>query len=446
MKSSNTFFGLLVFSVSSFLNLPLLGEDEYVGYSEISITSTYAPTTESRYNADYDSINTQAFLSANSSTLLVTAQYSDQAENGVHKDNCGSLRVLKLNDGIWTETFARSGNFEHEYLGSEADMSADGQTIAVQSSRNDSANIERVIVYTNEDGEWSQKGSSITISSLEFEDRWTANFAMDDSGSRIIVGDALTTNPSGSSGSFTIYDFIDDQWVSQGTFENSFYDSIGGSYFSYNLDISGDGKTIISSLYGSNDNNIFIYKLSDGLWSLSEQLNVGNIGGYQADESIKLNGDGSTFVASRSNSGVRVYKSTGSEYQQLGSELTGDSNSGFGYSSVINDAGNIILVGSPNQDNYHGMLQLFSYINGDWQQQGKTSYGEYSYSYLGRQVSLSSSGQSFVSNSQSYSSRHSRGVYGFSVFDISDFSITRTAGSYTLNSANSSVSGNIELP
>ena len=61
-------------------------------------------------------------------------------------------------------------------------------------------------------------------------------------------------------------------------------------------------------------------------------------------------------------------------------------------------------------------------------------------------MSLSSSGQSFVSNSQSYSSRHSRGVYGFSVFDISDFSITRTAGSYTLNSANSSVSGNIELP
>lgn len=87
MKSLNTFFGLLVFSASSFLNLPLWGEDEYVGYSDILITSTYESSTRLRYENYGDINSTDNYLNADATVLLVNAPNADYTDNFFQRQN-----------------------------------------------------------------------------------------------------------------------------------------------------------------------------------------------------------------------------------------------------------------------------------------------------------------------------------------------------------------------
>ena len=174
--------------------------------------------------------------------------------------------------------------------------------------------------------------------------------------------------------------------------------------FGNKVKISGDGKTIIVSSLGPDNqedyqSKVSIYKLENNSWSLSKTFGpAGNSGGRQG-HSIDINDDGNIIAYTHKNDGVYIYEYDGSsQWTQKGSVIKIKTANNSPLLS-LNAPGNSILVEEG------GDIKVFDYRKSsgsgtDWIQRGDTIqitnfFGESGVSYL----ALSPDGNAFAISS-----------------------------------------------
>ena len=291
--------------------------------------------------------------------------------------------------------------------GHSVSISEDGLIMAVSARyfSGDIANsdIGHVRIYEWYNNNWLQIGSDI-IGENDNE-KIGNSISLNANGNMIAIG--ISEYNSGNGG-VRIYQNINNAWTKIGEL-NGYNDSVAD-----HLDVvlSSDGKIVA---YGSYMNNsvtgrVDVYKYVNNTWE-----SMGNILGTSAGEmfgaKIALSADGNILATSapaNSDNGnnlgqVRVYNYINNTWNQLGSDIDGESDNDYSGSSVsLNAAGNILAIGSMNNDDNdtnetRGHVRVYKYINGkyadaDWIQLGNDIDGKFVNSMFGNSVSLNNDG------------------------------------------------------
>lgn len=173
-------------------------------------------------------------------------------------------------------------------------------------------------------------------------------------------------------------------------------------WFGDEISISDDGN-ILALIGGFNarDNRVNIFNFSNGDWQPYgidvEGIHYGGQNAY----GITLSGDGKTF-ATGGEGIVRIYNYTSGDWIPKGSTLSTTAISVIGLS--LSSDGNIIAIGSPNyspplsrglvppEPPSVGIVQVFKYESGNWNQIGGDIVGIVYGEDSGRSVSLSDDG------------------------------------------------------
>ncbi|NPA35407.1 MAG: T9SS type A sorting domain-containing protein [Chlorobi bacterium] len=120
--------------------------------------------------------------------------------------------------------------------------------------------------------------------------------------------------------------------------------------------------------------------------------------------SISISGDGTIMAVGApdndengTNSGsVSIYKLNGTEWQQLGNIIYGESGDNSGCSVSLSDDGSIVAIGANNGGSWsqYGTVRIYQYNSGSntWVQLGSNINGEASYDQAGISVSLRADG------------------------------------------------------
>jgi len=196
-------------------------------------------------------------------------------------------------------------------------------------------------------------------------------------------------------------------------FSTSAQIQIGDSLPGLGSIISGDGNTIAISFgdQAKSKGKVGVYKNVDDNWlkigadiprQKSQELEYmttalnydGNILAIASDDET-INGDAGTGL-------VRVYQNSKGSWNQLGSNIVGDTiYSHFGSSISLSSDGKTIVVGAMGYKNGTGYVKVFKLVNNNWKLLGSPIYGPAEASFWGSSVSLSGNGN-FLAVSTNY--------------------------------------------
>lgn len=286
-----------------------------------------------------------------------------------------------------------------ESFGSSVAMTADGKRIAV-GAMNHNNNDGEVRVYDNIDGQWTQVGSSIPGAPNE---RFGQSISISSDGMRVAVGAAWGTE------TIKVYEYSSSTWNK--IFEAS---GVSGDQFGRVISISSDGKRVASGASSDTSNTGYarVYDIDSG--TLLVQLTGVSTNEYFGS-SVSLNSDGTRLVVGadqyqNGNGYVNIYTESGGSWSLLGSQISGKaSGDRFGYASSISSNGNRVAVGAYLNSTSRGYVRIYEYSGGTWNQIGSDLEGDSSNDIFGFSVSLSSNGKRVIIGSPTAAS-NDRGV------------------------------------
>lgn len=247
-------------------------------------------------------------------------------------------------------TSETSSNF-----GRSISMSSDGSVIAI--GDDDFGLLDgRVQVFTNETGEWVQKGQDILGIDDSFN-KFGYKVQLSADGNTIAISD-----PQGG----VILDAGE-------TFEDKYGDT-ADEYFSY----------------------IQVYGFNNGTWSKigDDFLDYGN---------LALSGDGTTLAIS-TGSETKIYEQDANAWIQKGSVISGRVNQQNTNTISLSNNGNRIIIGDPYYDDnsnsgqfsYEGQAKVYDYNSNTWSQIGNTINGIDYLGYFGDLVNISGDGNTIA--------------------------------------------------
>lgn len=193
------------------------------------------------------------------------------------------------------------------------------------------------------------------------------------------------------------------QWTQTGsTIEGkSAYDKSG-----FSVSLSSDGNTVaIGSPYNNVETGqVRVFKFSSGNWDqVGSDIN-GESYGDLFGTAVSLSSDGNILAvgankddANGTDSGhARVYGWTGSNWDQIGSDLDGEAaEDWFGSSVSLNNEGTVLAVGTYLNDGNgtdSGHARVFGWTGSNWAQMGFDIDGKSKGAWLGSSVNLSNDG------------------------------------------------------
>lgn len=336
---------------------------------------------------DIDGINvgemsgTDISLSGDGNTVIIGIPYSEASWQSI-----GKIRVYEWNGIDWIQKGSTiSGDPDDEVFGNSVAINHDGSTIAVCSpnSHITAPYAGAARVYSWNGNEWIQKG--ITLLGTEQNDSYGIDLEMDASGNRIIV-----SNNKGGNGQVFVYQWQDSSWVQVG---QTLTPPSGVYNFGTSVDISATGQHIV---IGAKQNT-------------SQPLLAGK---------------------------TYVFNLNGNNWTQRGIAITGeDAQDKSGYSTGISDYGDIVAIGSPENDdvaNNSGSVRVFRWTGNTWSMLGLNIDGEQEDDMCGLTVSLSGDGTVVAVSSASNNSGGNGAGYvrvfesanaGISEWDNSSFSL-----------------------
>lgn len=127
----------------------------------------------------------------------------------------------------------------------------------------------------------------------------------------------------------------------------------------------------------------------------------GEAAGDESGSAVSMSSDGTRVAIGATLNGgagtsaghVRVYGWNGSAWVQLGTDIDGDAASDYaGYSVSLSGDGSTVAVGSWIANSLKGEARVFSWDGSDWNQLGNDLVGETSQDFFGTSVALSSDG------------------------------------------------------
>jgi hypothetical protein len=292
--------------------------------------------------AQYGQSGSSVSLSADGSTVAIRSS-SDR------------VRIYEYIDSSWIQLGA-----DIDYSGRSVSLSADGSTVAIGKPDYDDPSSDfdagQVRVYQYDGSSWVQLGADIDGEEGEDSSGWSVSLSAD--GSIVAIGAQFNDGNGPYSGHVRIYQYINSSWVQQGADINGEegYDESGNS-----VSLSSDGSIVAIGApknYGNGyeSGHVRIYQYDGSSW---QQLGTdidGEEAGDESGNSVSLSADGRTVAigapfnkVNGSELGhVRIYRYSGSDWFQLGTDIDGETEGDqSGYSVSLSADGGTVVIGAP---------------------------------------------------------------------------------------------------
>ncbi len=384
-------------------------------------------------NTVFNSNNDEGFgssvaMNEQGNIVAVAANETDTA-NG---DGSGLVRVFEFSStsNQWEQKGNDVlGNDFGNAFGFSVSLDSTGNLLAVGAPVNDAngfqSGLVRIFEFNSSNSQWEQKGSSLD----EGLGYFTGNsVSFNSTGTRIGIGTPASSSGS-HFGSVIVFDFDTNtnDWVQVGNtiLGTDIYVNLG-----YSVALNNQGNILIAGgpgIYTSGNEvngKAKIFELINNAWVQKG----GDLIGTQLRDffggNVDINGDGTTVVVGSnfnnengSEAGkVDVYEFIGADWVQKGTSFLGDQGDRLGISVKINNDGNKVLLGSNRYNNNSGKVELFEYQNNDWSQIGSSILGDSDDDQFGISTSMTSDGNYMVSCANRSDDTNSY----FKVFDVSN--------------------------
>jgi len=206
------------------------------------------------------------------------------------------------------------------------------------------------------------------------------------------------------------------------------------------VSISNDGMraVVTSTAAGSYRGHAKVYEWNGTDWeqlgsTLTGEQSLDEFGGavdFNADGSIVAIGAPGNNVGNNESGSVKVYQFDGNDWVQLGSEIDGQLNEHSGLEVALNDEGTRVFVGAPHNEEFgfhSGVIRTYEFDGNDWVQFGSTLYGQQAYDELGFEFDISNDGLSMVAT-RKHSSGPNPDEYEVNIYtyDGNDWIVTGT--------------------
>lgn len=345
-------------------------------------------------------------LSNDGKTLAIGAPGND--ENGV---GTGNVRIFTFNEGHWDQLGGDIyGEFPEEFFGQMLDLSGDGTTIAISSTKHakNGDNSGYVKIYQFKNGNWEAYGQTLFGKKpFEFFGR---SIDLNDEATILAVGVPGRSSNNENYGAVRVFQFRNNEWIQLGGDING---PIENESFGNTVSISQDGIKLavgarLSSLYKDGGGVARIYHFKNDIWN---QLGTDIYGDNEFDffgDPVQLSDDGRSVAIGMTHAGfspgneyVKVYTFDNSDWIQKGQTLHGEQPGDFfGRAISVSGNGSVIAVGAQrnrgNKGVYTGQANVYAFDGAYWWKQGLSFNGENCYDQYGEYVSISSDGRTLA--------------------------------------------------
>ena len=249
-----------------------------------------------------------------------------------------------------------------------------------------------------------QTGNDIIGSSANDKAGWSLDLSGD--GGYLVVGIPVYSENGIDAGAVKVFQLIDNEWIQTGS---TLFGKQSGEWFGHSVSLSSDGLTLAVGAPFNNENGsesgvVEVFRLHDGEWTQIGESIYGDESFSRLGWKTCLSHDGSILAISapfqnltQDETGkVRIYKLIDDSWIQLGDDINGEKNGDhFGLSISLSNDGNFIAIGAPMHNGNafrSGLVRVYHFETGTWQQYGNDIIGDFNSDYLGWSVSLSANG------------------------------------------------------
>lgn len=276
-------------------------------------------------------------------------------------------------------------------------------------------------------GQWVQLGEDIDGEAINDQSGYSISLSAD--GNTVIIGAPFNDNGGSSSGHIRVFENNANIWQQKG---NDINGANISDKFGFSVSISADGNTIAVGAPDSNANgfesgHVRVYQFEETEWIKIGEDIIGETGSDHSGHSVSLSADGNRVAIGAPDNGVeatmgsnfgqvRIYENQGDNWEQIGEDIDGENpedNSGFAVS--LNEDGNIVAIGAPNNTNTiqgAGHVRVYNYDSNNWVQIGEDIDGIALNDKFGGAVSLNNQGNIIAVGARDHS-----GIGQVSVFE-----------------------------
>lgn len=328
--------------------------------------------------------------------------------NGISE---GFVRVFENDLGSWKQIGQDIyGKNIGDLSGFSVALSSNGQILAIGAiwnSDNGSA-AGHVRIYENILGVWTQIGNDINGKYAYQRSGFSISLSAD--GLTIVIGAPGDYTNGTHSGQVRVFEFVSGAWTQVGQDINGVasYDNNGVSVY-----ISANGKRIImgadnhdndQSNYISGAGHARVFENIQGVWQQIGQDIDGKLYTDMFGRAVSMSANGDIIAVGAPSvfnvpGYVSVYKYILGNWQQVGSDITGDIIEGFGQSISISGDGTVIAVGAPYDEKkgqFTGRSSIYKFIANSWVKVGQYIEGDDAGDYSGLSIALSKDGNTVI--------------------------------------------------
>ncbi|MCH8253638.1 MAG: FG-GAP repeat protein, partial [Planctomycetes bacterium] len=312
-----------------------------------------------------------------SGTVAVVGSWQDDDAGSAS----GSAYVYRLNGGTWVEEqkLTASDPDSGDGFGYSVSISGDVALIGSISDEDAGINSGSAYVYRFDGSTWVEE-QKLTPSDADANDWFGISLSI--SGDVAVVGarfddDACPENPLCESGSAYVYRFNGRTWVEEQKLTAS--DATQGDGFGRGVSVSGDVAVVGAYLdddAGGNSGSAYVYRFDGSAWIEEQKLTASD--GAASDLfgiSVSVSGDvaviGAVFDddAGSWSGSAYVYRFNGSAWVEEQKLTASDAAAGDRYGNSVSISGNVVVVGSHNDDGAgfdSGSAYLYRFDGSTW--------------------------------------------------------------------------------
>ena len=267
-------------------------------------------------------------------------------------------------------------------------------------------------VFEERSGEWVQIGQDINPEG--FDGFFGASVAINDEGNRIIIGAPFAF--LGALGAAHVFEERNGEWVQIG--EVLVAEGVE-DVFGMSVAMNDEGSRVIIGAPGNNGANgersghARAFEERNGVWvQIGEDLD-GEAARNSFGISVAMNDEGNrVIIGAPDNNGpsgelsghARAFEEINGVWVQIGEDLDGEASGDyFGGSVAMNDEGSMVIIGGPfkwvreaGKGEETGHARVFEEKNGEWVKIGQNLDGEAAYDNFGINVAMNDGGNRVI--------------------------------------------------
>jgi beta-xylosidase len=287
--------------------------------------------------------------------------------NDDNGNNSGQVRIYEYNGTAWIQLGANiDGEAAGDLSGYSVSLSSDGTRVAIGAPGGNGNDSGQVRIYEYNGTAWTQLGGDIDGEAADDESGYSVSLSSD--GTRVAIGAYLNDDNGNNSGQVRIYEYNGTAWTQLG-------DDIDGAAANdqsgVSVSLSSDGTRVAigapeNDSNGTDSGHVRVYKYSGTAWDQVGGDIDGEVG-QRLGFSVSLSSDGTRVAigAPVIDSGqVRIYDYNGTAWTQVGDDIDGEAVSDRSGTSVsLSSDGKRVAIGAPENDSRAGHVRVYRFAS-----------------------------------------------------------------------------------